>query len=63
MNSKWIPHVIISNLSEKLNELIESGFTKKEVKEIETSLVNLTNEIINPRFGHFKKRFNKTEVE
>ena len=49
------------NLSEKLNELFESGFTKKEVKEIETSLVNLTNEIINPRFGHFKKDLDKIE--
>ena len=49
------------NLSEKLNELFESGFTKKELKEIETSLVNLTNEIINPRFGHFKKDLYKIE--
>ena len=49
------------NLSKKLNELIESGFTKKEVKEIETSLVNITNEIINPRFGHFKKDLDKIE--
>ena len=49
------------NLSEKLNELIESGFTNKEVKEIETSLVDLTNEIINPKFGHFKKDIEKIE--
>ena len=49
------------NLSEKLKELLKSGFTKKEVKEIETSLVNLTDEIINPRFGHFKKDLDKIE--
>ena len=49
------------NLREKLNELIERGFTKKEVEEIETSLINLTNEIINPKFGHFKKDLEKIE--
>ena len=49
------------NLSEKLKELLKSGFTKKEVKEIETSLVDLTNEIINPKFGHFKKDLDKIE--
>lgn len=49
------------NLDEKLKELNSSGFNQEEINEIKTSLVQLTNNIINPNFGHFKKDLYKID--
>lgn len=42
------------NLPEKLKELEDHGFTKDEIKQIQVSLLNLTNEIIDPVKGLYK---------
>ena len=47
------------NLEEKLQELTYSGFSLEEINEIKISLIQLTNKIINPNFGYFKKDLSK----
>ena len=47
------------NLEEKLQELYQNGFNNKEIDEIKKSLLQLTNKIIDPNFGHYKKDLSK----
>lgn len=47
------------NLPQKLNRLLNNGFNENEVKRIEFSLLTLTNTIINPVNGLYKKDINK----
>jgi glutamine kinase len=47
------------NLEEKLKELNQNGFNKNEIYEIKESLLQLTNKIIDPNFGHYKKDLSK----
>ena len=42
-------------LSEKLKKLLNYGFNENELKRIEFSLLNLTNNIIHPEHGLYKK--------
>lgn len=49
------------NLSQRLTELEKEGFTKQEIKEIELSLLRLTNNIIRPE-GIYKKDIDKADV-
>ncbi len=49
-------------LSEKLEELLEYGFNKNEIKRIEFALLCLTNEIIETNDGIYKKDLKKIEV-
>jgi len=50
------------NLSGKLTELLQHGFNKNEIKRIEYSLLSLTNGIINPETGIYKKDLKKIET-
>lgn len=49
-------------LKEKLLKLLNYGFKKSELKNIEKSLVNLTNIIINTKSGLYKKDLNKSKL-
>ena len=49
-------------LHDKLKELLEYGFNEKEVTRIEFSLLELTNNIINPKNGIYKDDIAKIEV-
>lgn len=50
------------SLPNKLQELLKEGFTTDEVKAIETSLLELTNDIICPKTGLYKEDLAKMEV-
>lgn len=50
------------NLSEKLKELENEGFCKSEIKAIEKSLLDLTNNIICPHEGLYKKDLGKIKL-
>lgn len=50
------------NLSNKLKELLNFGFNEDEIKKIEYSLLNLTNHIIDPKNGIFRKDLQKIEI-
>lgn len=43
------------NLPEKLKKLLNFGFNENEIKRIEFSLLTLTNKIVHPKFGLYKK--------
>lgn len=49
-------------LHEKLKELWQYGFNDKEITRIEFSLLNLTNTIINPKTGLYKRDIEKIET-
>ena len=49
-------------LKEKLLKLLNYGFKKNELKNIEKSLVNITNSIINTKNGLYKKDLNKSKL-
>ena len=49
------------NLEEKLKDLKSNGFKNKEIEEIKISLLDITNKIIDPNFGHFKKDIQKID--
>ncbi|MFN8673738.1 MAG: PEP-utilizing enzyme [Candidatus Sericytochromatia bacterium] len=50
------------NLPEKLKLLLSEGFNENEIKRIEFSLLELTNNIINPKNGIYKKDIEKVEL-
>lgn len=50
------------NLPEQLKELLQYGFSENEVKRIEFSLLELTNEIIHPEHGLYKKDLQKNKI-
>lgn len=50
------------NLSDKLKELLNYGFNENEIKRIEFSLLELTNGIIDPIHGLYKKDTQKIEI-
>lgn len=50
------------NLPEKLKLLLKEGFNENEIKRIEFSLLELTNNIINPKNGIYKKDIEKIEL-
>ena len=49
------------NLPDKLKELLNYGFNENEIKRIEFSLLDLTNQIIDPEHGLYKKDIEKME--
>ena len=49
------------SLDKKLKELTFYGFSQEEINELKTSLVQITNNIINPNFGHFNKDLQKID--
>ena len=49
-------------LPEKIKKLLEYGFTENEVKRIEFSLLELTNQIIHPVNGLYKKDIEKIKT-
>lgn len=49
-------------LHDKLKELIDQGFSENEITRIEFSLLELTNQIINPRNGLYQKDIQKILV-
>ncbi|MBI4947289.1 MAG: hypothetical protein HY840_12920 [Bacteroidetes bacterium] len=50
------------NLSDKLQDLKKHGFSVQEITLIKKSLIELTNNIINPKFGHYKKDVEKIKL-
>lgn len=48
-------------IEEKLNELKNQGFNSLEINKIKKSLLEITNNIITPKFGHFENDLNKIE--
>jgi glutamine kinase len=50
------------NVSDKLKELLDYGFSENEVKRIEFSLLELTNRIIDPSVGLYKKDLEKISI-
>lgn len=50
------------NLPEKLEDLKQHGFSSKEIKAIKTSLLKLTNNIINYKSGLYKNDLRKIEI-
>lgn len=50
------------NLLDKLKELLKHGFNENEIRRIEYSLLELTNSIIRPSGGLFKKDLEKIEL-
>lgn len=49
-------------LHDKLKELLHYGFNDNEITRIEFSLLELTNNIINPKTGLFKKDIDKIQI-
>ncbi len=49
-------------ISDKLQELKSHGFNSSEIKRIEFSLLELTNDIINPQTGLYKKDIEKVNL-
>ena len=49
-------------IKEKLLKLLNYGFKKNELKSIESSLIQITNSIINTKDGLYKKDLNKSKV-
>lgn len=49
-------------ISEKLKSLLQYGFNKNELKRIEFSLLQLTNKIIHPTGGFYKKDLEKADI-
>ena len=49
-------------IKEKLLKLLNYGFKKNELKSIESSLIQITNSIINTKDGLYKKDLNKSRV-
>jgi phosphohistidine swiveling domain-containing protein len=49
-------------LPQKLKSLLNYGFNENEITRIEFSLLELTNKIINPKDGLYKKDIGKAEV-
>ncbi len=49
-------------VSEQLEALLEHGFSKNELKQIEFSLLDLTNKVIHPKEGLCKKDIEKAQV-
>lgn len=45
-----------------LNKLKEDGFCEEEIEDVKNSLLNLTNDIINPNDGLYKKDLEKVEI-
>ncbi|MCX2682334.1 PEP-utilizing enzyme [Campylobacter sp. MIT 21-1685] len=50
------------NTPNKLKELLQNGFNENEVKRLEFSLLELTNTIINPQSGLYRKDIEKSKV-
>lgn len=50
------------NLPERLKELRGHGFNENEIKRIEFSLLNITNDIIDPENGLYKKDLQKIDL-
>ncbi len=50
------------NLSEKLKHLKKEGFSEEEIKAIEKSLLELTNNVICPENGLYKKDLEKIKI-
>ena len=50
------------NLSDHLKRLAEFGFSEHEIKRIEFSLLELTNQIIHPETGLYKKDLLKNKI-
>ena len=50
------------NISAKLERLLNHGFNANEIKRIEYSLLELTNNIINPKQGYYLKDLEKTKA-
>lgn len=50
------------NLPERLKELRGHGFNENEIKRIEFSLLNITNDIIDPENGLYKKDLQKIDA-
>lgn len=50
------------NLPEKLRALQKDGFSQKEIKQIETALLRVTNRIIKPESGLYQQDLKKIEL-
>jgi len=50
------------NLNNKLKELLSAGFNENECKRLEFSLLELTNNIINPKTGLYLKDIKSSEI-
>lgn len=50
------------NLSDKLKDLKAHGFSSNEVGSIKRALLDLTNNIIHPEFGHYVKDVQRVEL-
>lgn len=50
------------SLDDKLSDLRRHGFTDSEIKLIKRSLVDLTNNVIDPTFGHYSKDVQRIEI-
>lgn len=50
------------NMPDKLKDLLNYGFNEDEIKRIEYSLLEITNNIINPNTGLYKKDLQKIEM-
>ncbi|MDH3972683.1 MAG: PEP-utilizing enzyme [Deltaproteobacteria bacterium] len=50
------------NLPDRLRELLDYGFNENEIKRIEFSLLNITNDIICPEHGLYKRDLEKIEI-
>jgi glutamine kinase len=55
LNLKLFHSCYYLTLPEKLGRLREHGFNSNEIKRIEFSLLELTNNIVNPVYGLYKK--------
>jgi len=49
-------------ISNKLKNLLKNGFNQEEIKEIENSLLSLTNNIINTEYGLYKQDIKKIKI-
>jgi phosphoenolpyruvate synthase/pyruvate phosphate dikinase len=50
------------NTTERLAELKDAGFASDEISQIKSSLLNLTNKIISPKFGLWKEDLQRIEI-
>lgn len=42
-------------IEEKLRSLLTAGFTEREIKQLKTALLDLTNDIVHPEHGFYKR--------
>lgn len=49
-------------VSEELHKLVDFGFDENEIKRIEYALLDLTNQVIHPEYGLYKKDIKKIDT-